>query len=92
LYNNGELKVSVNSSGAIATALDVGPYCICNPNVASSPVGGTAVNLSHNLSSFRQVSFCYIGSRNIKPDIIYKRLKEYFHATGYDGTNIGQTQ
>jgi len=89
-YQNGDLKIA-NQIALTDVAVDMGPICLCNPNIAASPLGGSSVNVSLGLGSTKEVSFCYIGSKDIKPDIIYRRLKEYFDAVNYNGTSVTQT-
>lgn len=87
LYFNGEMfasvKSSVNNLSIVVNPIwaDRGPITLLAPNVNQT---GLSVSIPSNFASRRQVSFCYIGSAKIKPDVVYYRLQQYLDAIGYN--------
>ena len=92
VYFNGELIVKLRSStgaGNVAANpiwADRGPITLLAPNVNQT---GASVSIPANFASKRQMSFCYIGSDKIKPDIIAYRVQQYLDAIGYNPTSGG---
>jgi len=79
LYYNGDLVDKRGASTAATLIRDSGPIIYGNLNYNST--GGTAVNIGlPSTAELKMFSFSYIGSVNIKPDIINRRLNEYFYA------------
>lgn len=82
LYYNGDLVERRNDvSGNFNTTTiirDSGPIIFGNLNVTSA--GGTSVSLVSSASDLKLFSFAYFGSKDIKPDIINRRLNEYLYA------------
>lgn len=81
LYFNGDLIDKRIGAVAFTAVRDRGPLIYGNLNYNSA--GGTAVNIAiANSAQPSMMSFAYVGGKNIKPDVITRRLSEYFYSIG----------
>lgn len=81
-YFNGTIyEVVGNGTNAVSANIDHGPFTICNPNIGNQV--GLSVSTNSSLASVNRVAFAYVGSSEIKSDIIYRRLMEYLRNSGY---------
>lgn len=75
LFYNGNLVQNKNLSNSNTILFDAGPILIGGINLNAT--GSTATPLNTNSRSVAQITFVYIGSNKIKPDIVFRRLQEY---------------
>lgn len=87
LYFNGNLIDSRAAPTSVTAVQDRGVVILGGVNIGST---GTGVNILANASAIVQFSFFYIGAKDIKQDVVYRRVAEYLYSVGgqcYISTN-----